>query len=145
MGGGWRRGREEKAFTTEGTASTEEEKGEEGLEGGVEGAQGAEAAEAGEEFVGGGNVAGDLEAEIVRRGKLFFFTKPLPETDFNVLGSEVAGIIEQVSFDGEGGTVEGGTHANVGDTAMAAGFTFEDGAGDVDAASGKQFLVGLEI
>jgi len=103
----------------------------------VEGAEGAEAAEAGEEFVDGGDVAGDLEAEVVRGGELFFFAKTLPETDFDVLGSEVAGIVEEMGFDSEAGTVEGGAHANVGDAAMAGAFAFENGAGDVDAASGK--------
>jgi len=111
----------------------------------VEGAEGAEAAEAGEEFIGGGDVAGDLQAEVVGGGKLLFVAEAFPETDFDALRSKVAGIVEQVGFDGEAGTVEGGTHADVGDAAMAGGFAFEDGAGDVDAASGKQFLVGLEI
>ena len=111
----------------------------------MEGAEGTEAAEAGEEFVGGGDVAGDLEAEVVGGGELFFFAKVLPKTNFDVAGSKVAGIVEEMSFDGEAGSVEGGTHANVGDAAVAAGFAFEDGAGDVDAASGKQFLVGLQI
>ncbi len=111
----------------------------------MEGTEGAEAAEAGEEFVGGGDVADDLEAEVVGRSKLYFFAEALPETDFDVAGNEVAGIVEEMSFDSEAGTVEGGTHADVGDAAMAGGFAFEDGAGDVNAASGKQFLVGLQI
>ena len=116
-----------------------------GLERGVEGAEGAEATEAGEEFIGGGDVAGDLEAKVAGGGEPFFFAETLPEADFDVPGSEVARIVEQVSFDGEGGTVEGGTHADVGDTAVAAGFAFEDSAGDVDTAGGEEFLVRLQI
>ena len=74
-----------------------------------------------------------------------FVAKALPEADFDVPGSEVAGIVEEMSFDGEAGTVEGGAHADVSDAAMAAGFAFENGAGDVDALGGEEFLVGLEI
>ena len=107
--------------------------------------EGAEVAEAGEEFVGGGDVAGDLESEIFGGGEFLFAAEMLPETDFDVFGGEVAGVIEQMGFDSEAGAVEGGTHADVGDAAMAGGFTFQNRAGDVDAAGGEQFLVGLEI
>jgi len=119
--------------------------GGEGLEGGVEGTEGAETAEASEEFVGGGDVAGDLEAEVVRGGEFLFAAEALPEADFDVPGSEVAGIVEEMSFDGEAGTVEGGAHADVGNAAVAAGFAFEDSARDVDALGGEEFLVGPEI
>jgi len=107
--------------------------------------EGTEGAEAGEEFVGGGDVAGDLEAEVFGRGEFHFVAEAAPETDFDVLWSEVAGVIEQVSFDGEIGAVEGGTHADIGDATMAGGFAFEYGASDVNTLGGKQFLVGFEI
>ena len=51
------------------SSRVEEWKSEGRSEGGVEGALGAEAAEAGEEFVGGGDVAGDLEAEVFGGGE----------------------------------------------------------------------------
>ena len=67
----------------------------------MEGTEGAQAAEASEEFVGGGDVEGDLEAEVVGGGEFLFAAKALPEADFDVPGSEVAGIVEEMSFDGE--------------------------------------------
>src|SRR5712692_6285408 len=60
-------------------------------------------------------------------------------------GGDFTGKIEQVGFDTEGGAVEGGAEADVGDRAAAAGFPFEQGARDVDAAGGQKLLLGLEI
>jgi len=55
-----------------------------GLAGGDGAAGGAEGAEAGEEFVGGGDVFGDLGAEFFGAAKFLFLAKTLPEVDFDV-------------------------------------------------------------
>jgi len=106
---------------------------------------GAGAAEAGKELVGVGDIEGDLVLEFVGVSEFLLRTKALPEANLDGLGSEVAGIIEEMSFDAEAGSIEGGANADIGDAAMAAGFAVEDGAGNVHAASGEQFLFGLEV
>ncbi len=106
---------------------------------------GAEAAKAREEFVGGRDVTGDLEFEGFGGGEFLFGAEALPETDFDAARGKVAGVIEEMGFDGERGAIEGGADAHVGDTAVAAGLAFENGAGDVDAARGEKFLLGFQV
>ena len=115
------------------------------LLGGQVQASGAHATETGKEVIRRGNVFGDLRFEFFGARKLPFFAEALPETDFDVARREVAGIIEQVRFDSEARAVEGWAHADIGDAAMATGVAFKDGAGDVDAARGQQFLIGAKV
>src|SRR5258707_5558939 len=103
------------------------------------------AAEAGEEAAGAGDVAGDLSAQRFGAGEFLFFAEALPEAEVHALGGDVAGKIEQVSFDAEGSAVEGGAHADVGDGAAAAGFAFEESACYVDAAGGQKLLFRLQV
>jgi len=129
----------------------------------------AEAAEAGEEFVGGCNVAGDLGAKFFGAGEFFFVTETFPEAHFDMFGSvgerpngrvggrragcrvktrryiETLGPIQDVRFDAEGGAIERGTHANVGDRAAAEALAFQASARDVNTAEGKQTLFRSEI
>jgi len=124
-------------------------------------AEGAETAEAGEKSVSGGDVAGDLGAEFFWAAEFFFVAKALPEADFDALGGregrsmlrpyKFLGLIgrwrhvEEMRFDAEGGAIERGAHADVGDRAAAELLAFEAGARDVDAAAGKQALFGGEV
>src|SRR5260370_27336964 len=82
------------------------------------------AAEAGEEAAGGGDVAGDLGAQLFGAGEFLFFAEALPEAELHALCDDFTGKIEQVSFDAEGSAVEGGAHADVGDGAQVPGFAF---------------------
>jgi hypothetical protein len=62
-------------------------------------ARGAKAAQAREEIVGASDVASDLCAEFFRATELFFFTKALPEVDFDALWGIFLKGTENVSFD----------------------------------------------
>src|SRR6266478_1895549 len=103
------------------------------------------AAQAREKLVGGGDVAGDLSAQLFGAGEFFLFAEALPEANLHAAGSDVTRKIQQVRFDAERRAVEGGAHADVGDGAATFGFSFEKSAGDVNAASGQEFLLGLEV
>jgi len=48
-------------------------------------------------------------------------------------------------LDAESGAVEGGAHADVGDRAAAETLALEASARDVNAAEGKQALLGSEV
>src|SRR5271168_5254468 len=108
-------------------------------------ADGAETTQAGEEVVGGGDVAGDLRAEFCGAAEFFFFAETFPEEDFDALGRGLSRKIQKMRLDAECGTVEGGTHADVGDGAAAARLAFEKSSRDVNAAGGQKFLLGSEI
>src|SRR5258708_28842683 len=83
------------------------------------------AAQAGEKGVAARDVAGDLVAEGVRAKEFFFFAEALPEMELHAPGGDFPGKIQQVGLDTEGGAVEGGAEADVGDRAAAFGFAFE--------------------
>src|SRR5713226_8769880 len=103
------------------------------------------AAQAREEGVGAGDVAGDLVAEVVGAREFFFFAETLPKMELHALGGDFPGKIEQVGLDTEGGAVEGGAEADVGDRAATLVFAFEESARDVDAARGQKLLLGFQI
>src|SRR5467141_226540 len=103
------------------------------------------AAQAGEEAAGGGDVAGDLGAQLFGAGEFLFFAEALPEAELHALCDDFTGKIEQVGFDAEGSAVEGGAHADVGDGAAAPGFAFEQGARDVHTAGGQELLFRLQV
>ena len=84
-------------------------------------------------------------AEFFGAGEFFFFAEALPEFDFNAAWGDFGDLLEDVGFDGDGGAVERGTDADVGHGTPGTGFAFEQSAGDVDAASGEEFLLGREI
>jgi hypothetical protein len=69
-----------------------------GLAGGDDAAGGAEGAEAGEEFVGGGDVFGDLGAQFFGAAKFFFFAKAFPELDFDATGRVFAERLEEMGL-----------------------------------------------
>jgi hypothetical protein len=108
-------------------------------------AVGAGMAQAGEEFVGAGDVSGDLRAQLFWAGEFFFFAESLPEADFQPLWGRGQLSVEQVGFDGEGRAVKRRAHTNIGDGAVTVGLSIEAGARDVHAASGKKFLLWGEI
>ncbi len=102
-------------------------------------------AKAGEEFVGGGYVFRDLGAEFFGAAEFFFFAEALPEMDFDAARGDFRNGLEDMRFDAEGRTVEGGAHADICDRTASARFALEKRARDVDAASGQEFLLGSEI
>jgi hypothetical protein len=60
----------------------------------------------------------DLRAQLIGRREFFFFAKPVPELHLDVLGrGNIVERVENMSFYGERGAVEGGTEANVGNRA----------------------------
>jgi hypothetical protein len=105
----------------------------------------AEPAQAREEFVGRGDVAGNLRTQFFRAAEFLLLTEALPESHFDALGRRLRLKIEQVRFDAECRAVERRAHTDIRDRAVAAFLAFEKSSRDVNAASGKQFLLGDKI
>src|ERR1700682_1153481 len=108
-------------------------------------ADGAETAQAGKEFVGAGDVAGDLGAQLFGAAEFFLFAKTVAKPQFHALGCRRQFSIEQMRFDAERRAVKRRAHADIRDRAVTARFSFKARARDVNAASGKQFLFRCKI
>src|SRR5882724_6540099 len=106
---------------------------------------GAGAAHTGEEFVGAGDVGGDLRAQLFGTVEFFFFAKALPEANFHALGCRAQLSVEQMRFNAERRAVERGTEANIGHRAVTASLSFKARTCDVDAPGGKQFLLDCKV
>src|SRR5260370_42222596 len=98
-------------------------------------------AEVGEEFIGAGDVAGDLRAQLFGAAEFFLLAKTLPKSHFHALRCRGQLSVEQMCFDAERGAVERRAHADIRNRAVTARLSIEARARDVDTASGKQFLV----
>src|SRR5579859_323741 len=105
----------------------------------------AETAEARKETVRPGDVARDLRFQFFGVCEFSFLAQAFPKTNLDPFGCKLFGRVEQMRFDGQGSAVERGPHANVGHGAAAFRFAIEHRAGDVNAASGQKFLLGLKI
>src|SRR6266403_1776378 len=106
---------------------------------------GAGAAHTGEEFVGAGDVGGDLRAQLFGTVEFFFFAKALPEANFHALGCRAQLSVEQMRFNAERRAVERGTEANIGHRAVTASLSVKACTCDVDASGGKQFLLDRKV
>src|SRR5579863_2643301 len=107
--------------------------------------QGTDGSKAGEEFVGGGDVFGDLGAEFFGAAEFLFFAKTLPEVDLDAPRWEFAGRLDQMSFHTQARAIKRRANADVGHRTPRARFAVEASARHVDAPSGEQFLFGCDV
>src|SRR5205807_106898 len=104
-------------------------------------ANGAEAAEARKEFVGAGDVAGDLRAQFFRSIELLLVAKAFPKPHFDSLWWRKELRIQKVRLDAERGCIKRGAHPDVGDRAAAALLAVQAGPRNINTAPGEQILI----
>src|SRR6266851_5505971 len=102
-------------------------------------------AQARKEFVGAGDVAGNLRAQFFRAAEFLFFTKAFPESHFHPLWCARRLKIDQMGFDAERRTIERWADADVRNRAVAARLAIQTRACDIDASSRKKLLFNGEV
>src|SRR5262249_24515265 len=88
------------------------------------------------DLAGLGDVGPHLVEELLDPSELAGGPESGEEVDFQPAAIEVAGIVDQVDFDGPGVLAEGGVGADVGRGGPEGGRAFEEGAGGVDGIGG---------
>ena len=102
-------------------------------------------AQARKEFVGAGDVAGNLRAQLLGSAEFFLVAQALPKPHFDAFGRRRKLSIEKVRLHAERGTIERWADADVRNRAVAARVAIQTRACDIDAASRKKFLLGNKI
>src|SRR6266851_1532431 len=102
-------------------------------------------AQARKEFVGAGDVAGNLRAQLLGSAEFFLVAQALPKPHFDAFGRRRKLSIEKVRLHAERRTVERGPHSDVRNRPVAELLVVQASACDVHAVRGKKFLLGNKI